>query len=1143
MKRKKIMSLILSAIMLVTAVPGLVLAEGDDPDPDTLTEDQDGQGDSDYIADLTEGVALTVESIEEYGSGTFSFTPSSSGRYGFLCADGRDISVSVTDAQGETVSPLEIEHQFRYEIQYFNLQAGKEYSFHFQANDYSSSDVIFYIGPMQEFLSEGQSALFVKGYDYDASYTFIPERSAQYTFVFSGRDPLSYPSLRLYGETVDCASSGGDTAMLTAYLEAGKPYDINLYATRQNIFCSLVNVEIFEDDQTLFERKNEVLFKADNQVSFYSFTPTSDDVYVFYSTGEVDTEGSLIKEGYDNGEGKNFKFGVSLRGGERYFVKLYQNGDTETTVPVYVEKASAIAEGQEYNFPATAQTYYIFSFTPAESGWYNFETGTVSRSLYVYDSDNRYISGGSDSWYLSADKTYLIEFQFNDSSATEANLMVQKIANELSMDADTVLTTYSNRNSVFISTFIPSESGVYVFTSEQYISKIVINNLSGQYKSQSTSGGKLDYTVSLVAGTPYLITFGAYNPSEEYKVTVRKNEEPLSLGTLNTLTMPSRTSKQYTFTPDETGYYFVYSIEGLRDAPYVYGGENSISLESGYSGSSFFCRLTYLEQGQTYMVQIKNDLYQEQQVSWAMQKAGELTTEGSNTIDTIGLYAYYTYTPSVSGVYTFTSDVLGSSDSAYIKSFAKSSSSYFSIYVRANYKQTTLTNSLSAVLEEGQTYVLCVKLKSTVTATSFPMTVVKEQALETYENQVAIVDRNSIVSDEKNGICSFTADEDALYVFASHADRDYDPMITIYDDSHTKIAEDDSSGDYYNFRVEVQMEAGKTYFLDIYDYLDYEYELPVTVEKVELQEARLDGYSLSLDGSIAVNLYMSLSDSVVNSETAVLNFTSADGNVITYDMQYARDNATEYAGKMYYVFHLPVAAKEMTADLQAQIVDEASGFAGRTYTFSVRDYAEYILNNIYEEYDNTVVKNPDYLDAAPLVKALLNYGTCAQNYFGFDEENPANANMYSSDKTIKNVPTGLLPLYNKADTSLPDGVTFVGASLSVESETALSLYFDVPSGMKLTFTDVNGKTLSQRKSGSYTVVTIKGIPAHKLGEYVTVNIAAEGDAGQYSIAYSPMTYCYNVLTRSLSETRTQELKDLMKAFYYLNQAAVQYMGE
>ena len=39
-----------------------------------------------------------------------------------------------------------------------------------------------------------------------------------------------------------------------------------------------------------------------------------------------------------------------------------------------------------------------------------------------------------------------------------------------------------------------------------------------------------------------------------------------------------------------------------------------------------------------------------------------------------------------------------------------------------------------------------------------------------------------------------------------------------------------------------------------------------------------------------------------------------------------------------------------------------------------------------------------------------------------------------------------------------------------------------------------------------------------------------------------MTYCYNVLTRSLSATRTQDLKDLMKAFYFFNQAAERYMS-
>ena len=245
-------------------------------------------------------------------------------------------------------------------------------------------------------------------------------------------------------------------------------------------------------------------------------------------------------------------------------------------------------------------------------------------------------------------------------------------------------------------------------------------------------------------------------------------------------------------------------------------------------------------------------------------------------------------------------------------------------------------------------------------------------------------------------------------------------------------------------------------------------------------------------------------------------------------------------GKTYYVFHLPVAAKEMTSKLKVQIVDPGSSFEGKEYTFTVQDYADrviYIANN--PEYYG-IEDNREYVKAKPLVEALLNYGTAAQKYFGWNTDYPANDNVEANNRYLGNVPTSILPQYNPESTKLPDGVTFGGASLSLESETTLTFYFSNPSGVKLSFYDGKGARISSGTSGEYITVRVKNIPAHKLSDYVTLSIKAEGDSGEYSITYNPMTYCYNVLTRPLSATRTQDLKDLMKAFYFYNQAAVRY---
>ena len=50
----------------------------------------------------------------------------------------------------------------------------------------------------------------------------------------------------------------------------------------------------------------------------------------------------------------------------------------------------------------------------------------------------------------------------------------------------------------------------------------------------------------------------------------------------------------------------------------------------------------------------------------------------------------------------------------------------------------------------------------------------------------------------------------------------------------------------------------------------------------------------------------------------------------------------------------------------------------------------------------------------------------------------------------------------------------------------------------------------------------------------------EGDSTEYYLTYSPIMYAYNIISRAQDEIRTPELKDLMKALYLYNQAAIDY---
>ncbi len=212
----------------------------------------------------------------------------------------------------------------------------------------------------------------------------------------------------------------------------------------------------------------------------------------------------------------------------------------------------------------------------------------------------------------------------------------------------------------------------------------------------------------------------------------------------------------------------------------------------------------------------------------------------------------------------------------------------------------------------------------------------------------------------------------------------------------------------------------------------------------------------------------------------------------------------------------------MTAPITAQIKDGDN--AGTLYTFTVKKYADYLLSH---------TDAAEYAKAAPLVKAMLNYGAYAQEYFSYNTETLANDGLSEADKALGVVSIPDTFKYNAGSTSLPDGVKFEGATLSLKSETTLSLYF---TGLTVdTKFTCNGKTVETAKNGSYVVARIRGIKAEELENSFTVTFKKGNEDG--SVTYSPMTYCYNVLK---NETTDEKLKNVCRALYLYGEGAVLY---
>ena len=280
-------------------------------------------------------------------------------------------------------------------------------------------------------------------------------------------------------------------------------------------------------------------------------------------------------------------------------------------------------------------------------------------------------------------------------------------------------------------------------------------------------------------------------------------------------------------------------------------------------------------------------------------------------------------------------------------------------------------------------------------------------------------------------------------------------------------------------------------------------------------------WNINLGGDISADFKVDLSEEIVaDKENATVNVT-VNGYTQSFPVSSLEETTSETTGAACYALptKINLAAAQMNDAITIQVVD-GNGNAGGEHKYTIREYAEAIINN--EKYT---------AEEKALVKNMLNFGGASQRYFNYNTDNLANSGL------------GALEL-EKPGTSSPkatvkgslDGISIYGASLVAESQTAVRFWFVVDGNIE-DYEFSLGEPV--KKNGMYYVET-EGIAPNLLNTLYTVTVNAKADKNiKLEVSYNPMTYIENKFHNASSNA---QIKDFVLALYNYHLAALDYVA-
>lgn len=193
------------------------------------------------------------------------------------------------------------------------------------------------------------------------------------------------------------------------------------------------------------------------------------------------------------------------------------------------------------------------------------------------------------------------------------------------------------------------------------------------------------------------------------------------------------------------------------------------------------------------------------------------------------------------------------------------------------------------------------------------------------------------------------------------------------------------------------------------------------------------------------------------------------------------------------------------------------------YTYTVSRYLELAKKN----YSQSKPK------LAALAEAMETYGVYAQMYFEYNASGLVPADV--SDVTLETVEQ--YKNVRSSDDMLPEGLTYYGSSLTLETITTFTHYFTVAEGHSIdeyTFT-VSGQPVEVKEADGKYRVDFINIAAKDLDKFQTLTVSGHGK--EYNISYCALSYARTAIKNNLAAA------ELSRALYKYFKAAEAYFAQ